>query len=160
MIMDENLDGDKQNESEHSVIPQGDASKAEIKHAAMLLLSESGMSAKAIGKAVDRHEKHVARMLPELRKESLRHPHKLKLASKCVDKLMEGFVGKAKIGPDRKVMRDEKGEPIVEYDHRVKASDAKAAAEMCYKAAGELTEQGSGVTQQTFIEVNMAMFRK
>jgi len=132
--------------------------ESEIKRAAMLVLEENGFSHAAIAKALDYNTKSISRALPKIRKESLAHPRKLKLASKCVETILEGFAGKPVSGPDRKLVRDEKGKPVIQYDDRVKASDAKAAAELVYKAAGELKDSEAGAVQ-TFIQVNMQVFR-
>ena len=153
------MDDDEQEQPETSRLPGRGASEVEIKHAAVLLLSEAGMGPKAISMAVSRHEKTICRVLPKLRRESLQSPRKLALASKCVEQIMTGFVGTTIIGPDKKVLRDEQGKPVIQYDDRVKASDAKAAAELCYKASGELKDGNAG-TVQTFIQVNMNGFRK
>ncbi len=133
---------------------------SEIKHAAMQILAEAGMGNNAIARALDYHEKHVSRVLPELRKESLQHPHKLKLASKTVDAVMKGFIGEPVKGPDKKIKRDEGGQPLVVRDLRVKPSDAIRAAELVYSRAEPVKEDGGSGVQQTFLQVNMAMFRR
>lgn len=149
------------NENDEAVEPEEkpqritrNMSEAEVKHAAVLLLNESGMGPAAIGKATGYHEKHVARLLPKLRKESLLHPRKLKLASKVVDRVMSGFVGEMQDVPqlDGSVKRE------LVTDHRVKTSDAVRAAELVYSRAEPVKLDGQVATNQTFIQVNQQFF--
>jgi len=117
--------------------------ESEIKQAAMLVLEENGFSHSAIAKAIGYHEKSVSRALPKIRKESLAHPRKLKLASKCAEKIMTGFLGE----------KDKDGSIVT--DPRVKASDAARVTELVYKSAGELDrDSGQGASTQLFFQVN------
>ncbi len=109
----------------------------------MLVLEENGFSHSAIAKALDYHPKSVSRVLPKLRKESLAHPRKLRLASKCAEKIMTGFLGE----------KDKDG--CIVTDTRVKASDAARVMELVYKSAGELDRDSSeGASTQLFSQVN------
>ena len=122
-------------------IKRNEAERA-IKHKAVLLLNENGFGPSAIAKAVGYHEKHVTKLLPKLRKESLSHPRKVKLASKCVEQVMSGFVGE----------KDENGQVIT--DPRVKASDALRAAELVYSRAEPVRQENRAANNQTFVQVN------
>ncbi len=111
-----------------------------IKQAAMLALEQSGFSHLAISKAIGYHEKSVSRALPDLRKRSLAAPRMVKLASKTVAAVMEGYHGKEveEPQPDGSVKKE------VVIDHRVKASDAMRAAELVYSRYEPVKQDAAG----------------
>lgn len=123
--------------------------ESEIKQAAMLVLEENGFSHGAIAKALDYHTKSVSRALPKIRKESLAHPRKVKLASKCVEQLMTGFIGE----------RDKETGQVV-TDPRVKASDAMRAVELVYSRAEPVKQDTAGNVTQTFYQVNQTFINE
>ena len=139
------------------------AGKTELKHQAMLLLSESGMSSAAIAQVVERHPQTVKTTVPRLRRESLSGRKKVKLASKLVENVMEGFLGVPTAVKVRKVVEGievevEEVQPVA--DPRVKASDALRAAELVYSRYEPLKpEPGAGDGgSKTFLQVNQAFF--
>ena len=136
------------------------ASEMQIKHTAALLLNEQGMGPAAIGKALDYHEKHVANILPKLRRESLSAPHRVKLAAKTVDAVMQGFAGVKKKVKEKHIVEGvevEVEKEVIEQDQRVKASDAMRAAELVYSRHEPVKPDPAtaGGASQTFIQVNM-----
>ena len=142
----ENVDTLELAEKPHKIT--GRKPESEIKRAAMLILEENGFSHGAIAKALDYHTKSVSRVLPKIRKESLAHPRKVKLASKCVEQVMTGFVGK----------KDESGQVVT--DSRVKASDAMRAAELVYSRAEPAKQDAAGNVTQTFYQVNQTFINE
>ncbi len=113
-----------------------------------MVLEENGFSHAAIAKALDYHSKSVSRVLPKIRRESLAHPRKVKLASKCVDKVMTGFIGE----------KDESGQVVT--DPRVKASDAMRAAELVYSRAEPVKQDAAGSVTQTFYQVSQTFINE
>ncbi len=137
----------------------GRASTVEIKRAAALTLAENGFGYGAIGKAIERHPKHLAAILPKLKRESLASAQKVKLASKVVEKVLGGFAGVAKRDAKGNLVRDADGKPIIEFDTRVKGSTAMRAAELVYSRAEPKQEEGGqGGQAPTFIQVNQQFF--
>jgi len=145
-------------------IPKRNATITEIKRTAALLLNEQGMGPAMIGRAIERHEKHVAKILPELRKESLRHPSMVKLASKTVKAVMQGFNTKPEKIKKNKVIdgvMQEVEETIqVPVDDRIKASDAMRAAELVYSRAEPVKVEAAAGDAPSFtsITINQQFF--
>lgn len=133
--------------------------KTTIKHAAALALENAGLSHAAIGTALEQHPKHISAILPRLRRESLSAPHRVKLAAKTVDAVMQGFAGVKKKVKQKQIVDGVEKEVEVEkvvQDQRVKASDAMRAAELVYSRHEPVKPDplASGAASQTFIQVN------